>query len=221
MFDPTRVYAIDIETDTSGGFGLDPENGAITEIAIEADPGVIPGGGLTLGFGDEAKTLDALQEVLEALPPGLITTWNGTNFDFPFIASRARINAAAMSTPLGLRLDPVPGLPAKYDYLPGHESGYQVTWLRGGAHGGALPHAHLDISFPYKRVAADLGVKWRLKDVGAALGIDMISLDRERMHDYSPEQIRAYARSDTRGTRLLALHHLGLAPLASAAAQAL
>lgn len=203
-FAADRVYAVDIETDTSGGFGLDPTRGGITEIDIAAAHSVLPGGGATLS-GAEPAILAGLQEVLRELPPGLLATWNGIFFDWPFIATRAAMNGVY----LGLRLTPNADLRPKYDYLPGHAIGYDVAWT-GNSEGNDWGHAHLDVSLPYKTYAATAGVPWGLKPVARSLGIDMIELDRARMHEYTSAEIAAYVRSDTRGTRLLALRHLGL-----------
>lgn len=212
MFDPTRIYALDIETDNSPGRnGLDPANSSITEVCVVTDPSVADGG-IYLS-GSERSIIDGLQNFLSGLEPGLIVTWNGTFFDFPFINDR--ILPSGSTLPIGLRLDPVPTLRPKYDALPGHAhpgnplGGYQVTWEVSREFG--LAHAHLDVSQAYRRYAAATGVKWGLKPVCEALGIDMVTdVDREHLERFSAAQRKAYNVSDGLGTRALALRLLGL-----------
>ena len=60
------------------------------------------------------------------------------------------------------------------------------------------------------RFADEHGVKHSLKPVCAAHGVDMVELDRTRLHEYTPAERAAYALSDSRGTRALTLRLLGL-----------
>lgn len=213
--DLDHVNALDIETDTAGGFGLDPNRGGITEIAltipVHDDKGVVfaTSDGLT-----EADIIVEADRMLYSLDPGLIATWNGAFFDLPFIMTRAEILGITQH----LHLHAQAGLVPKYEPLPGHVGGYSATWDTSGP----LPHQHLDIAKHFKRVSNILrdrdalnGVpykerfRWSLKPVAEAHGITMISVDRERMHLLTPEERRAYALSDTNGTHLLAAHLLG------------
>lgn len=215
LFDLDHVYALDIETDTSGGFGLDPGNGGITEIAmtipVHEDRGVVfaTADGMT-----EADVLVETDRLLYDLDPGLLSTWNGAFFDLPFIMTRAEI----LGVTKHLHLHAQAGLVPKYDPLPGHVGGYSATWGTRTP----MPHQHLDVAAHYKRVSNVLRdrdeangldykdrFRWSLKPVAEAHGITMISVDRERMHTLAPAERRAYALSDTNGTRLLAAHLLG------------
>jgi len=202
VFDAAHIYALDLETDTTID-GLDPRVAAITECAVSTAVGDTV---LCTDHG-EATMLFNLDKYLGALPPGLIVTWNGAFFDLPFLYTRRRILSLPPSSTLrsfGLRLIPQPGLTPKYDYIGDHICGYTAVWLREGDSGAG--HLHLDISFAYKKIAADLGVKHALKPVARALGIEV---DRERMHLLTPAQRSAYAASDTRATRELAIRGLG------------
>jgi len=205
VFDAAHIYALDLETDTTIN-GLDPRVAAITECAVSTAAGDTV---LCADYG-EATMLFNLDRHLAALPPGLIVTWNGAFFDLPFLDTRRRILSRPPSSTLrsfGLRLIPQPGLTPKYDYIGDHTCGYTAVWLRGDD--SDVPHQHLDISFAYKKMAADLGVKHALKPVARALGIEVIEVDRERMHLLTPAQRTAYAASDTRATRKLAIRLLG------------
>jgi len=207
VFDAAHIYALDLETDTTIN-GLDPRVAAVTECAVSTAAGDTVH---SADYYGEATMLFNLDKHLAALPPGLIVTWNGAFFDLPFLYTRRRILSLPPSSTLrqfGLHLIPQPGLTPKYDYIGDHTCAYAAVWSRGNDSG--VPHQHLDISFAYKKVAADLGVKHSLKPVAKALGIKVIEVDRERMHLLTPAQRTAYAASDTRATRELAIRLLGL-----------
>jgi len=205
VFDAAHIYALDLETDTTIN-GLDPRVAAITECAVSTAAGDTVRG----ADHGEATMLFNLDRQLSALPPGLIVTWNGAFFDLPFLYTRRRILSVPPSSTLhsfGLHLLPQFGLTPKYDYIGDHTCGYTAVWLREDD--SDVPHQHLDISFAYRKVAADLGVKHALKPVARALGITVIEVDREHMHLLTPAQRTAYAASDTRATRELAIRLLG------------
>jgi len=189
VFDAAHIYALDLETDTTIN-GLDPRVAAITECAVST------------AAGDTVRGADHGEAT--------IVTWNGAFFDLPFLYTRRRILSVPPSSTLhsfGLHLLPQFGLTPKYDYIGDHTCGYTAVWLREDD--SDVPHQHLDISFAYRKVAADLGVKHALKPVARALGITVIEVDRERMHLLTPAQRIAYAASDTRATRELAIRLLG------------
>lgn len=220
MFDAAHIYALDLETDTSGGGGLDPQTAGITECALTTGDGDT----VLSAAGDETGMLIALDDTLAALPPGLIVTWNGTFFDLPFLRTRTSIRrracdpAAKRLRDFGMQLIPQPDLHPRYDYLNGHACGYTAVWQRRD-HRDA-PHQHLDVSFAYRQVADALGVRSGLKPVARALGIEVIEVDRARMHLLTDAERIAYASSDTRATRELALRLLGAggtSPLAATA----
>jgi hypothetical protein len=198
--DPAKVVALDIETDTDGVNGLDPRESRITEIALaSADREVL------LADAAEVDLLSGLAQVLDDLPAGcVLVTWNGTFFDWPFIYSRT-LKAADPQVPatrwaLTPRRDRTP----KYDYLPGWSYGVDAAW-RDRTDPTVVRHTSYDISFDYKELAARLGVKHSLKPVAQALGIEMIEVDRTRMHELTAQERAAYVFSDVRGTRQLAL----------------
>lgn len=202
MFSPARIYSLDIETDNSEGHGLNPELSRVTEVAVlTAETSWV------FDNDDEAKLLTELGECVRDLRPGLISTWNGAFFDMPFLSDRM-IAVGVAGLGVGPRLVTDPGLKPKYEPLPGHAGGYIAVWPSSFP---SIPHQHLDISGAYKQFAADADVSWSLKPVCKAMGIDMFEIDRTRLHEYTPEEVRAYVLSDCVGTRELALHTLGLA----------
>lgn len=195
MFDANRIYGLDIETDNSEGFGLDPANSRITDVALAT-----AFGGVALGDMDERDLLIELTENIDTLDPGLIVTWNGAFFDLPFIIDRAKALGLREVTD-HLMLYPQPGLEPKYGYLPGHTTAYSALWNH---------HSHLDISLAWRKFAEDNGVKWSLKPVMRAAGFDPVEIDRTRLHEYPPAEVFAYVMSDADGARDLAMRTLGL-----------
>lgn len=212
MFDAEHSYAFDIETDTSGGYGLDPRKGGITEIALAFDATVAERfeaahGGIVYSVEDglaEEEVIIEFDRTLARLEPGVLFTWNGSFFDLPFILSRAEMLDIAHH----LHLRAQPGLKPKYEPLPGHVGGYSAVW---GSSANNFPHQHIDIQRGYERYARDLGIKWRLKPVAHAYGIDMVDPgDRSALHLMPGDKRVEYALSDANGTRLLGMHQLGL-----------
>jgi DNA polymerase elongation subunit (family B) len=196
MYSAERIYSLDIETDTSAD-GLDPRISRITEIAVETASGAEV-------FVDESERamLSQANEFIRELSPGLIVTWNGAKFDIPFIVTRA---SRYESSGIGISSFEMPSLPGWYRFLPGWDHACGCTW----AAAGGLAHQHLDICYAYRRFADLQRVKWALKPVCRASGIEMIEVDRTRMHELTPEERREYAISDVHGTRELAVAILG------------
>lgn len=214
MYDAQHVYSFDIETlnDESRGFnGLDPARSRITEISVVTDDSINGGGDVFTG--PEKKVLSGFFQFMRSLPAGLLTGWNSSFFDGPFIHDRDRVvdmylNVAPHEQ---MRLLPQPGLVPKYQAMPGHSTPRNP----GGGYALMFPamnglHAHLDIAPAYRRYADAQGIKWGLKPVCEAQDIPMVELDRTRLHEYTPEEVHDYVLSDGRGTRELTLRLLGL-----------
>ncbi len=164
------IYALDIETDTSKG-GLDPAKAGIIAVAISSAEGdhVIS--------GDEISLLEALDEYIANLAPGIIVTWNGNRFDLPFITTRASIR----SVTIGLQNTLV---------RPDH-----FQW-----HG----HRHLDALVCYRALRTDPTQSCALKKVAIRMGLDPIVEDAANVHRLTPQRLREYVASDARITRQLA-----------------
>lgn len=217
MFSASTVYAFDLETSTDGVNGLDPRESRITEIAVSTETDDV-----VFADYDEADLIRNFDRFLLSLEPGLLVTWNGHFFDLPFIVSRwngvdgsdvpfvSYEDSLAGRTGYELGMHPIarPGLIPKYDYLPGYTTALGCTW-RSRSPWQRDVHSHLDISDAYRSFAAEQGIKHRLKPVCIASGIPMIEVDRENMHLLTPAERAAYACSDTRGTRELAIRLLG------------
>lgn len=197
MYDAQHIIGLDIETDNSAGFGLQPRKSRVTDVALATEAG-----GFVFQQTDEQELLEATFGILASMPASLIVTWNGSFFDLPFLADRAD----ELDLTTGMRLLPQTGIKPKYDYLPGHSAGY--TALIPAADGAV--HTHVDISLAWKAFADQAGVGWGLKPVLRAAGYNPVELDRTRLQDYTPQEVLAYVRSDADGARQLALRTLGL-----------
>ena len=172
----TAAYGLDIETDTSKG-GLDPRTSPILAVALASDSGV------TVIRGPETRILREIDLILGLLAPGVIVTWNGSGFDLPFLADRARRHGLR----LGLRLSLDPGIVRFHAPLPGHAGFYRASWHR---------HDHLDAYLAYRALAGEDEGSLALKAVAARRGLAAIEVDRSRIHQLSPEDLASYVASD-------------------------
>lgn len=206
------IFALDIETDTSpltddekaAGFtarGLDPRITSVTAVAAHAD------GNTHVMHARDSK--DGEAELLSRVGAfmigagasrdrgGVLVTWNGSVFDLPFLADRARI--LGVEDWFGhLELTPDPSIVPKYDPLPGHDGGYRATW-------NGLPH--IDMAYVDKDECLAAGVSWSLKPWAKHLGMDPVEVDRTRMHELTREELDAYVASDAIITHTLAARH--------------
>ena len=181
----TPVYGLDIETDTTVD-GLDPGVARILTVALSSDHVD------ELFTGDEPSLLRELDERLAEVEPGVIATWNGGAFDLPFIADRAAQHGVA----LGLRLEHDPRIVVHGGALPGHRGAYRGAWHR---------HVHLDAYRVYRSdVGPALRISCGLKSIARFVGLTVVEVDRERIHDLTQEALHAYASSDARLARVLA-----------------
>lgn len=180
---PGPLYGLDIETDTSVN-GLDPATSRIVAVALVA------GRDEWVFEGDEAHLLADLDRRVAALQPGTLVTWNGANFDLPFLARRAELVGVRLG--LELRLDPdlvLPGGP-----LPGEPGAYRARW-----HG----HRHLDGYRLYRADVGALGWSCGLKAMARLVGLDAVELDASALHLVEAAQVREYVASDARVAREL------------------
>lgn len=195
-----HVYALDIETDTAPradgrARGLDPQLGGITSVALAHARGTEVFT-CTPETSDEAHTLARLNQWLRQAPPGLLVTWNGSMFDLPFLADRARL----LGIQPGPHLEPEPTLIPKYAPLAGHTSGYSAMWPTGCGVG----HAHLDLAYYAQRALGLSGEDWGLKPLARTYGLEPVEVERTAMHELDEEALRAYVASDAEITRTLA-----------------
>lgn len=176
----SKVVALDIETT-----GLRPEDHHVVAVAIAA------ASGSKVFVGEEATILAKVERHLSGLPTGsLVVTWNGEEFDLPFLF--ARFEAWAQPTSLVLRPR---GTSGKYG-----KPQYQARWGN---------HPHLDIAPSFELRAQELQVKWSLKPVARALlGLDPVEVDNrgEAIAAMPTDALTRYVRSDAEITRSLAFH---------------
>lgn len=199
-----KHYVLDIETDTNAlgdgtPTGLDQRVAAVTSITIvSSDEDII-----ALEDKNEGRLLNVVSEFFGDSEPGIIDTWNGSVFDMVFLHDRALLHGpegtGLLKGDFGIELVPDPLIIPKYDPLPGHQGGYQVTWFG---------HSHQDIAYDYKEycLAADpSGKLWSLKPCCEHFGIKMKHVDRARVSDLSPAERLEYNISDSLGTKELVM----------------
>lgn len=172
------IVALDIETT-----GLDPENSRALAVALSdcASDEVLAG-------DDEDELLARVEDRIATLPgETILATWNGEAFDLPFLRRRFEIRGMTTSLDLSPR-----GVMGKYG-----QPRFEATW--GG-------RRHVDIAYPYRDRAAELGVEWSLKPLARALGFDPVEVDRngDAIARMSKDALAEYAASDARITALLA-----------------
>ena len=179
-------YGLDIETDTTVD-GLDPARSAIVAVALSTADGD------HVFLGPEHSILTDLESSLGQLPPGVIITWNGSAFDMPFLADRARRHDVDLS----LRLRPDPTIVRRRDCLPGHRTAYRAVWG---------DHSHLDGYLLYRAdVGRSLGLSCGLKALSRLVGLAPVEVDRSRIHELDAAAVSEYVASDARLARQLVL----------------
>ncbi len=178
------TYGLDIETDTTVN-GLDPAVAAIVAIAVTGDDLEV------VLDGDETTIINGLDRLLRNLPGGVLVTWNGSGFDLPFLADRARFLGIALG--LEMRLDPTIG--GRHEPLAGHTGAYRARWHQ---------HRHLDGYQLFRTdVGASLHLPCGLKPLARMVGLPVVEVDRARIHELSESERRAYVASDARLARAL------------------
>ena len=191
MIQPSALYGLDIETDTSVD-GLDPAVGRILAVAVAEAAGAT-----VLADADEAALLTRLDALLAELPAGVLVTWNGSRFDLPYLARRA----AAVGVALGLHLEVDRAWRRPSDRPPAVEPDEPAGTYRARWHG----HAHLDV---YRSYRADVGPALRmpcsLKAVAGLAGLSPVEVDVAQVHLLDVASLSRYVASDARCARTLA-----------------
>lgn len=158
--------------------GLDPAVSPVVSVAV-----VGPGVEIVLD-GPERVLLLALDDALAALPAGVLITWNGSSFDLPFLHDRAR----RLDLALGLRLRHDPGIVLSREPLAGHPGAYRATWHE---------HRHLDGYRLYRgEIDPESGVSCGLKPLARHLGLPVVEVERDRIHELDALTLRRYVTSD-------------------------
>lgn len=181
---PPFLYGLDIETDTSCD-GLDPSRSAILAVAVATEMGD------EVWTGEEAALLGGLDAWLAKCRPGVLVTWNGSGFDLPFLAFRAR----RCGVPLALHLYEDPSVRRRRP-LPGHACGYRARW-------GS--HRHVDAYRAWRSLPGQKGLPMGLKAVAGRNGFEPVTVERSAIHLLGEDLLRRYVASDARLARELAL----------------
>jgi DNA polymerase elongation subunit (family B) len=180
MIDAEALVGLDIETT-----GLDPDEERVLAAALAAANGT-----RVLVSDDESHVLTELERLVFELPSeAAIVTWNGGEFDMPFLATRFRLLHLAST----LQVTPTPDV-GKYG-----RPFFHAEW-------GS--HRHLDIAPRFKNRAQSLGVSWNLKPVASVvLGVTPVEVDRSgsAIARLDPEELARYVASDADITRRLAM----------------
>jgi DNA polymerase elongation subunit (family B) len=183
-------YGLDIETDTTID-GLDPTRSAVIAVAVATEhrDHVL--------LGEEADILRRLDHLMDSLPPGIVVTWNGSRFDLPFLAERARLLGVPLSLCTYRR-----GRPG--DSEPGDSDLERADWVaRWGL------HLHLDGYRLYRQdVGRTLGLSCGLKAVSRLVGLVPVEVDRTAVHQLDPEELARYVASDAQLARELVSRRL-------------
>jgi len=182
----TPVYALDIETT-----GLAWTTASVTSIAVYS-----PEVSAVFEDSDELRLLEAAVWFLGRLPAGRLVTWNGAVFDWPFLAGRAGtvgVEWPAMVADAAIR--------PKYEPQPGFDPvGYHPAVPAADGE-----HTHVDVAYLWREWAEANGVRWGLKPVARAVGLEVIEVDRTRMDALSVPDRMAYCLSD-----VVATYRLGM-----------
>lgn len=183
---PASRVALDIETYTGGvtpdgeRTGLDPRYTPIISVAA-----TFAHEGEFFAYPHERDILAALEEWMREFAPQaeLLVTWNGANFDLPFLATRAAMNNIEIS----LSLRPSELRPPKYRVCPGYSAGQLANWAGTD---------HVDLMYAYEDFARTSNIRWGLKPVARAMGLDPIEVDATNMEALSNDELRLYNLSD-------------------------
>lgn len=195
--------ALDLETDTNPGDGLNPLN-PLTRITSAA-LWIGTKDGIKVLYrhafqGDERSILESLDRTLDVLSfagfKGELVTWNGSSFDLKFLVSRY----AYWEISTGLRYRSSCERLSKYPSkaIDSHNNqGYLGTWYGFG---------HVDAMLHYKGLVKMWGISYGLKPVATLFGLNPIEVDRTAMHLLTEQELTDYALSDVRCTYWLAVH---------------
>lgn len=174
-----KVVALDIETT-----GLDPREERVRAVALFGS-----GVSWVAASDDERKLLRGLNKTILSLPAGVtLVTWNGEEFDLPFLWTRFAHNR--ISTELWIR-----------------PSGRLGKYGKPAVAAGWNGHSHEDIASRFRRWATSRGVAWSLKPVAKEfLGVSPVEVDRSgaSISKMPANELRRYVSSDARITYDLA-----------------
>jgi DNA polymerase elongation subunit (family B) len=183
--DTTTPDLLVIDLETTGLCGTAPDAG-ITDIALGGSWGthVITG-------TDERNMLRQLSDTL-TLFTGIVVTWWGTGFDWPYLADRYA--AHGMPTPFVIT-SAREGRPSDHHPNP-------VILTVASVDGR---WQHVDACNAWRPIRKAAGLSSGLKAVAADYGMNPVVVDRERMADLTDDERITYAASDAAVTYALAV----------------
>lgn len=177
-----NVYGIDIEIEIDpGDLAIDPAVAPIRAVAVSGRSFD------DLFRGPEPDLLVALDRRLAELPAGVLATWNGSIFDLPFIAERARL----IGVEVGLTMCLDTRLTLRRRPLPGHAGAYRAAWG---------DHRHLDTFRLFGPASTDMP-QGTMARVARRLGLG--GAPSRPANDLTAEAVHAHAASDARLARVL------------------
>lgn len=166
------MIAFDIETT-----GLDPHEDIVRAISWASDDAAWGEAGVI--WGPEKEVLDRFEVLLSEKGTHTLVTWNGHEFDLPFLAVRLAKN----------------GIINDLHIHPTGEKGKYGNPLYGGLWYGVVVQ---DIAPEWRTYAENNDVKWSLKPVAESLGLhpQTIPLDQLTDGDLISTNALPYAVSD-------------------------
>lgn len=182
---PDNAVAVDIECDTTNGFGLQPHRAQITEMVICAKDKTI------VLAGDERHILQRFADYMNSRSTAIeVDGWNTSGFDLPFLQVRASYHAENLQ---GWNMELRDAqLSSGYAPVGGYENNQSMSWTTPSGH----VHQDKDIFVEIKNSAIDTQGMFRLKGLAKQWGMNPVELDRENLHSYSQEEREAYVASD-------------------------
>jgi len=189
----TPRVAIDIETVPLGEYGsaLDPDRGAVEAfgawgygedgqpVRLALHVAQLEGG---TAAEREKNLLVTVAETVSQLGAVEIIGWNSSAFDMPFLARRYVEHGLGRLAPQLVDT----GRVGKYGTPI-----YEAAWLG---------LAHRDICEEWQELAEEAGVRWSLKPVATACGLNPIEVDQTKIAEMSRDEVLAYQLSDVRVT---------------------
>ena len=180
------IIGLDIETDTTID-GRNPHHSRVVAVALSSSDGAFS---VVLDNPDESALLTELvKHVSQLSDDDMIVTWNGAGFDLPFLEVRAK----TLGIDLPWSLWPSKRVPK-----------YAPVGVAGPLRAAFGHVGHVDVAYMYKDMAEAAGVQWALKPVSLLCGLEPVQVDREKIHELSPDELSAYVASDARCTAYLA-----------------
>lgn len=178
---PDNVVAFDVESDTSGGHGLQPHRAQLTELVLTTKAETI------VLAGDERHILQGFADFMNRQKePMTALGWNSRGYDLCFMAVRARVHQID-----GWALELADSdIEAPYPPTGGFKKAQRMRWKTPSG----VTHYDEDLMLTYSRQRDIRSAK--LKAAAAGTGMTPVEVDRSRLHELSAEERERYVCSD-------------------------